>query len=115
MVGAVSNIAIYFIYLFITHLGVEPKAAMTTVYLVGASIGFITNRNWTFAHNGPSSRAVLRYVIAHLFGYLLNLLILFTFVDCLGYRHDWIQAIAIVVVAGFLFIVFKYFVFRGRI
>ena len=115
LVGAVSNAVIFVVYLLITFLGVEPKTAMTLVYIVGASIGFIGNRKWTFAHRGNSTSAALRYVLAHLFGYLLNFLILFTFVDRLGYAHQWVQAVAIIIVAGFLFIVFKYFVFRERI
>ena len=115
LVGLVSNAAIYFVYLLITYLGIEPKTAMTLVYIIGASIGFIGNRKWTFAHRGDSSSAALRYVLAHLFGYLLNLLILFTFVDHLGYVHQWVQAVAIIIVAGFLFVVFKYLVFREKI
>lgn len=115
LVGMVSNLTIYFVYLLITYLGVEPKTAMTLVYIIGAFIGFIGNRKWTFAHRGDSTSAALRYVLAHLFGYLLNFLILFTFVDRLGYAHQWVQAMAIIIVAGFLFIVFKNFVFRERI
>lgn len=115
LVGVASNATIYFVYLLITYLGVEPKTAMTLVYIIGASIGFIGNRKWTFAHSGDSSSAVLRYVLAHLFGYLLNFLMLLTFVDRLGYSHQWVQAMAIVIVAGFLFVVFKHFVFRERI
>lgn len=114
LVGVVSNLTIYFVYLLITHLGVEPKTAMTLMYIIGASIGFVGNRKWTFAHRGDPTRAALRYVLAHLFGYLLNFLILFTFVDRLGYAHQWVQAIAIIIVAGFLFIVFKYFVFEKK-
>lgn len=115
LVGVVSNAAIYCVYLLITYLGVEPKTAMTFVYIIGASIGFIGNRKWTFAHRGNSSSAALRYVLAHLLGYLLNLLILATFVDRLGYAHQLVQAAAIIIVAGFLFIVFKYFVFHEKI
>lgn len=114
LVGVASNAAIYFVYLLITYLGVEPKIAMTLVYIIGASIGFIGNRKWTFAHSGASSSAALRYVSAHLFGYLLNFLILFTFVDRLGYAHQWVQAMAIIIVAGFLFVIFKYFVFHEK-
>lgn len=114
LVGVVSNVVIYFVYLLITYLGVEPKTAMTLVYIIGASIGFIGNRKWTFAHRGDSASAVLRYVLAHFFGYLLNFLILFCFVDWLGYAHQWVQAVAIIIVAGFLFIIFKYFVFREK-
>jgi putative flippase GtrA len=115
LVGLVSNLTIYFVYLLITYLGVEPKTAMTLVYIIGASIGFIGNRKWTFAHRGDPTSAALRYVLAHLCGYLLNFMILFTFVDRLGYAHQWVQAAAIIIVAGFLFIVFKYFVFRERV
>ena len=111
LVGVVSNVTIYFVYLFITYIGVEPKTAMTLVYIIGASLGFIGNRKWTFDHRGKSSSASLRYVLAHLFGYLLNFLILFTFVDRLGYFHQLVQALAIIIVAAFLFIVFKYYVF----
>jgi putative flippase GtrA len=113
-VGVVSNFAIYFGYLLVTYLGVEPKAAMTLMYILGASIGFIGNRAWTFAHRGDSTSAALRYVLAHLFGYLLNFMILYVFVDRLGYLHQWVQAAAIVVVAGFLFVIFKYYVFPAR-
>jgi putative flippase GtrA len=115
LVGVASNAAIYLVYLLITYLGMEAKSAMTLVYIVGASIGFVGNRKWTFAHRGDSSSAALRYVLAHMFGYMLNFLILFTFVDRLGYAHQWVQAVAIIIVAGFLFVIFKYFVFNEKI
>lgn len=114
VVGVVSNLAMYFVYLFITYLGVEPKTAMTLVYIFGASIGFVGHRKWTFSHRGAYASAALRYVPAHILGYLLNLLILFIFVDRLGYAHQWVQAVAIFIVAGFLFVVFKYYVFRDQ-
>jgi len=114
LVGVASNATIYCVYLLITYLSVQPKTAMTLVYIIGASIGFIGNRKWTFAHRGNATSAALRYVLAHLFGYMLNFLILAAFVDRLGYAHQWIQAAAIIVVAGFLFVIFKYFVFRER-
>jgi len=114
LVGVASNAAIYFIYLLITYLGMEPKSAMTLVYVMGASIGFIGNRKWTFAHSGDSSSAAMRYALAHICGYMLNFLILYTFVDWLGYSHQWVQAAAIIIVAGFLFVIFKYFVFNEK-
>jgi len=111
LVGVASNLAMYLIYLFITYLAVEPKTAMTSVYLIGASVGFVGNRKWTFAHRGNAVNSALRYVAAHLSGYLLNLIILVVFVDRLGYPHQAVQAVAIIVVAMFLFILFKHFVF----
>jgi putative flippase GtrA len=111
LVGIVTNLALYCFYLLITYLGIEPKKAMTISYITGAFIGFIGHRQWTFSHNGALLGSGARYVIAHLFGYLINFLILLTFVDTLGYSHQWVQAAAIIVVAGFLFVTFRYFVF----
>jgi len=112
LVGIASNATIYGAYLLMTHHGIEPKIAMTLTYIIGVTIGFVGNRKWTFTHHGSLFRTSIRYLFAHLLGYMLNFLLLFTFVDYLGYPHQWVQATAIIVVAGFLFIVFKYFVFR---
>ena len=84
---------------------------MTILYCVGATIGFIGNRKLTFSHQGNVLGSGLRYLIAHSTGYLINLAILIVFVDQYGYSHQWVQAIAIVVVAGFLFLAFRFFVF----
>jgi putative flippase GtrA len=86
---------------------------MTLLYGVGATIGFIGNRRLTFSHTGNVLGSGFRYILAHLTGYFLNLAILLVFVGHLGYPHQLIQAIAIFVVAGYLFIVFKFFVFRS--
>ena len=115
VVGVVSNTTLYSVYLLITFHGLEPKTAMTLVYIIGVFIGFIGNRKWTFTHRGNAIYAALRYLLAHLLGYFLNFLILFTFVDHLGYAHQWVQAVAIIIVAIFLFIIFKYFVFTKDI
>jgi putative flippase GtrA len=114
LVGVASNLTLYFIYLLITYLGVEPKKTMTLLYIIGASIGFVGHRQWSFSHRGDATRAAIKYTAAHLSGYMLNFLILFIFVDRLGYAHQVVQAAAIIIVAGFLFMVFKYFVFRER-
>ena len=111
VVGLGTNLALYFIYLFITYWGLEPKKAMTVLYIIGALMGFLGHRKWTFTHQGAFLGSGIRYFIAHLLGYLINFIILLTFVDKLGYSHQWVQAGAILVVAGFLFVAFRYFVF----
>lgn len=111
LVGIATNLLGYLIYLLITYLGVEPKILITFMYPIGAAIGFFGHRQWAFAHKGAVLKSGFRYSIAHFFGYLINLLILLIFVDRLGYPHQWVQAVAIFVVAGYLFVLFKYFVF----
>jgi len=47
----------------------------------------------------------------HPIGYLANLALLYVFTDRLGYPHQVVQAAAIFVVAGILFLLFRFFVF----
>lgn len=112
VVGVVSNLIIYLLYLLITYNSVEPKTAMTFLYIISACISFFANKKFTFAYKGGVFGSGVSYVIAHFFGYLLNFLILMVFVDNLGYPHQLVQCIAIFVVAAFLFVCFKLFVFR---
>lgn len=111
LVGLLSNAAGYLAYLAFTYLGGTPKVTMTFLYGLGAAVSFFGNRSLTFEHQGSIVGAGVRYVIAHCIGYLFNLSILIVFVDKLGYAHQWVQAIAIFIVAAFLFLAFKIFVF----
>ena len=113
LVGVASNLAGYMVYLLATNLGSTPKITMTVLYGTGAAIGYVGNRNFTFAHHGSVLDSGIRYLIAHLLGYLTNLFILFYFSDTLRFPHQWVQAAAIFVVAGFLFIASKFFVFNN--
>ena len=114
LVGVVSNAVAFAAYLAITFLGVSPEASMTIVYVIGATVGFLGNRTLTFAHQGSVMGAGIRYVIAHSVGYALNLSILIVMVGRLGYAHQLVQAFAILVVAAFLFLAFKFFVFTNN-
>jgi putative flippase GtrA len=113
LVGIANNSVGYLVYLCLTYLGAAPKLTMTLLYVVGAGIGYAGNKRFTFMHRGNVMASGTRYAMAHFFGYLVNLILLVIFVDHLGYAHQWVQAMAIFVVAGYLFLAFKYFVFTG--
>jgi putative flippase GtrA len=111
LVGVITNLIGYSIYLILTYLWGHPKLTMTVLYFIGASIGFLANRRFTFTHEGHIGAAGLRYSVAHGIGYLLNLLLLYLFVDRLSFPHQIVQAGAIVVVAVYLFVILRIFVF----
>jgi putative flippase GtrA len=111
VIGLANNSIGYLIYLLLTHFGATPKVTMSILYVVGATIGFWGNRKLAFEYKGDVMGSGTRYVITHCLGYLVNLSILFVMVDKLGYPHQWVQAAAIFIVAGFLFLMFKFFVF----
>lgn len=115
VVGVVQNAAGYLLYLLVTWLGVPPKLALTVLYAAGATASFFGNRKFTFRHEGAVLSSGPRFVLAHVAGYLITLLIQLVVTDRLGYPHQLAQGVAIFVVAGFLFVTFRYFVFpNGR-
>lgn len=111
IIGFLSNFVGYLVYLVLTYFGGTPKVTMSLLYGVGAAVGFFGNRSLTFEHEGSVINAGVRYLIAHVVGYMINLTILILFVDMFGYAHQWVQAVAILIVAAFLFLVFKFLVF----
>ena len=111
VVGLTTNAIGYGVYLLVTWMGVPPKMAVTLLYPVGAMVSFLGNRKWTFSHEGEALPSLVRYWVTHCMGYGLNWLLLYVFVDHLGHPHQWVQGIAVFVVAGFLFVMFRFFVF----
>jgi putative flippase GtrA len=110
-VGVLTNLVIYGLYLLLTYLWAAPKLTMTTLYVLGATTGFFANRRFTFRHDGGIGVTGVRYLLAQVAGYLLNLVLLLLFVDCFDFPHQIVQAIAIVVVAIFLFFILRGFVY----
>ena len=115
IVGLLSNLLLYIAYLGLTSVGLEYKAAMTLLYILGVLQTFIVNRSWSFNHNGMAHTAFIRYVIAYALGYLLNLGLLWFAVDRLHLPHPIVQAVAIVVVAISLFLMHRYWVFAPSV
>lgn len=113
LVGLASNALAFGAYVLVTAVGAAPKLTAGAVYVVAAAVGFVGNRQLTFAHQGSVWSAGARYVVAHTGGFLLNLGLLALLVDHYDRSHVWSQAFAIVVVAGYLFVVFKFFVFAA--
>ncbi|MGN6580943.1 MAG: GtrA family protein [Bordetella sp.] len=111
LIGVLTNLIGYGIYILLTYYGVTPKFTVTILYPIGATIGFFANRRFTFQHNGRMGVAGVRYLVVQILGYLLNIFMLAFFVDKLGFPHQIIEAFAIAVVAIFLFVSSRLFVF----
>lgn len=114
VVGILNNLAGYLIYIVVTWLGVEPKLAVTLMYPIGALSGYFGHARYAFEYSGGDKLGLVRYTIAHIAGYGANLVLLYIFFDRFGFPHQLVQAIAIFVVAGLLFLLFRLFVFPVR-
>ena len=112
IVGVVSNIVLYLLYLFLTGAGMGHKIAMTSLYILGVLQSFYFNKRWSFEHSGTAHLALFRYVMAYVLGYFLNLFALFLFVDVYAFPHQVVQGVMIVLLAFILFLMHRYWVFR---
>lgn len=112
LVGLASNTLGYLLYLLLTYSGMGHKTAMTLLYAVGVAQTFYFNRGWSFGHNGRATTAFMRYVTAYALGYVLNLAVLMLLVDQWGWPHQWVQGVMIFALAGMLFLMQRYWVFR---
>lgn len=114
VVGLLNNLLGYLIYLLVTWLWLDPKVAVTLMYPIGAVTAYFGHAKYSFAYSGSTSNGIFRYAMAHTVGYGVNISMLYLFSDLLMYPHQLVQAVAIVVVAGILYLLFRYFVFPNR-
>lgn len=111
VVGVLNNLLGYLIYLLVTYFWLDPKVAISLLYPIGVITGYFGHSKYSFGGRSRDARTVFRYLLAHLIGYGVNFLMLLVLVDRLGFPHQAIQGAAIFVVAGVLFLMFRYFVF----
>lgn len=114
VVGLLLNLLGYLIFLLVTWLWLDPKIAVTLMYPISAVTAYFGHARCSFAYSGRASLGMVRYAIAHLIGYGTNIGMLYFLSDRLGYPHQMVQAAAIMVVAGILYLLFRYFVFPNR-
>lgn len=100
-------------YLALVWLGLSPVGAVSALYPAALLAGLALNRRWTFGDQGPWGSTLLRFLLAHACGYLLNLLLLQLFVGCLGVPHAIVQACAVFIVAALLYLALRFFVFNA--
>ena len=114
VVGILNSLLGYLIYLLITSFWLDPEVVVTLMYPIGAVSAYFGHAKYAFSYKGRHSHGLVRYIIAHLIGYGANIGMLYFFWNQLGYPHQLVQAFAVVVVAGVLFLLFRYFVFSER-
>lgn len=112
LVGVASNVLGYAVYLLVTYWFLGPKLAMTILYAMGVIVGFVGNKKFTFRDQSGWWSTGLKYLIAHTLGYAVNFALLYVFVDQMRYPHQIVQAVAILVVAAYMFLALNVFVFK---
>jgi putative flippase GtrA len=114
IVGLSSNALLFALYLLLTRAMVGHKLAATIVYVIGTGQAFVMNKTWTFEHRGDVGVSLMRFLLVYGLGYLINIAGLVLFVDWSGYSGEYVQGILIFVIAAFIFMLQKWWVFHVR-
>ncbi|NYH19853.1 GtrA family protein [Paraburkholderia bryophila] len=111
IVGIASNAVLYVLYLAATSMGIGHKVAMTCLFALGIVQTFFFNKNWSFQHSGQNGSTFIRYLAAYCAAYGINLAAMLIFVDRYHVSDRLVQAVMIVVVAAFMFVAQRLWVF----
>ena len=107
-----SNLVLFALYLILVKLGLNIKIAMSLCYGLGVINTFYFNKTWTFTYQGDNKRALLKYALLYLSGYIINLAVLFVLVDVHGFAHQLVQGATILFLAVYFFFASKIIVFN---
>ena len=103
--------AIYLVYLGATALSISPVLAISVIYPFAVGASCLVNRRFTFQSSRGHRESTWRFLLAHTSGYLLNVGLLWVFTRFTLIDHRVAEALVIVTVGMFLFVVLRVFVF----
>ena len=109
--GVVLNVSLFAAYAGFVKLGLQPILVAAVLYPIGVMVSFLVHRRFTFRARTRLLPSGVRFIIAYAAGYGLNLTLLWAQIERLGIDPIVAQAVSIVVVAAFLYVAQKYWVF----
>lgn len=112
----VSNTLIFFLVytLLLKAFGMWYVAASGIGFAVGAVNGFLWNRRWTFSGHIGDALTPVRWFVVQTSGLLVNLGLVYLFVDGVGLGELVGQAMTIVIVTVLTFFANRAWTFRSQ-
>ena len=112
-VGFVTNALGYMVYIVIANIiGVSPPlAAIISGFLV-ISLSFYLNKRFSFGNNSKSISMAVNYYILYVSAILFHSFIIFIFSNVLGFAHEIIAGISIILISCSLFLIQKFLLFK---
>jgi putative flippase GtrA len=111
IVGTLTNLFWYGIYIIGTWSGVPPLAMATISYLLAVVTSYAFNRQWSFSSSRPHAQAGPRYIVAYGIGYLNQMAWLYGLTYGLAIRHEISQLLAAGTTAILIFGILRFWVF----
>lgn len=115
LVGVANTcVSLGVIYAAMYFLSFGDTRANALGYLVGVTVSFVLNRNWTFGHAGAIVPALTRFIGVLLAAYFVNLATVVLLIDAFGVNRYVAQAAGVVPYTTVGYLGSRYIAFRGQ-
>lgn len=105
--GALNSVSGFAVIFLLMWLGISPLIANVSGYAIGFILGFVLSKKFVFRRNGHFIAEGIRYLVAFIFSFLCNLLVLRFALNILN-----IQAVAAQVAAAASYTLVMYILIR---
>jgi len=113
-VGMLTNIIGYILYIVISNIiGVNPSIAAIISGFTVIGISYLLNTRFTFKSKNKGLVGAAKYFLLYICAVLLNSLIIFIFSGILGFAHEIIAAISLIIISFSLFLIQKFYFFQS--
>ena len=114
--GTAAAVDLWLLYVLTEWLRLHYLLSAVLAFIVAFFVSFILQKFWTFGDHSTDklhSQAALYFVVAAL-NLLLNTLLLYFFVDVMGFWYIFAQILASGLIACESFFISRSFIFRAR-
>lgn len=111
-VGALNTAVGYLVFSLLIFFNFHYFLALTFSSIVGTMHSYVWNKYYTFKHYEKCIKEMLRFISVYVVIYILNLFLLYIFVDIFAFNPIIVQAIVIVCVTICSFLGHKFWSFR---
>lgn len=117
--GGLTTVVSFVVFWFFVHIiPFDPLVANTISWVISVAFAFFTNRVWVFNSPTHSARAFFKqlfmFYVGRLFSFAVEQLMIFVFINKLGFNDLIIKLIATIIVLILNYIISKVIVFRTK-
>ena len=109
--GLINTVVGFFVILSAMAVGFSPVIANVAGYAVGFILGFVLSKKFVFRSDGHFVNESIRYLLAFVVSFFLNLLVLHLAIADLNINAVFSQFIAAIAYTGCMYILTRFFVF----
>ena len=112
-VGIITNAMGYILYIGVANIiGLNPPIAAIFSGFMVIGVSYYLNKHFSFKHNSKGSNLAIKYYVLYISAILVHSFAIFLFSNILGFAHEFIAGISLIIISCSLFIIQKNILFN---